>query len=423
MSRARRPCPLPRGDLHAVPRAAPRSTPIARSEPAIVRTAFVATYPPRRCGIAAFTGDLSRVMENREIVALHPPEQVMPYPVEVHHRIRRDELADYTKTARGLGACVDVASLQLGHGIWGGDDGDAVNVFLAALDIPAVATFHAIEPDPNQRERAVVVEVVQRVQATVVMSRSAASLLASAYGIRPDQIAVIPHGVPNLPLVTSEATKAGLDLAGRQVILSFGLLAPAKGYETALDALPAIVAQHPTACYVIVGATQPDLLRRDGEAYRAALADRVKAMGMTGHVRFVDRFVGRVELTHWLQAADVVVTPYPQPGATVSGTLSAAMAAGRPVVSTRYSYAEELLADGRGVIAGDGSPDAIAAAIIGLLDDDTERLAIGLRAYEASRRMVWPEVGAAYRRLFERVVAVARTPVGSSGVLSAAITA
>ncbi len=152
-------------------------------------------------------------MENREIVALHPPDQAMPYPVEVHHRIRRDELADYTKTARALGACVDVASLQLGHGIWGGDDGSAVIDFLAALDIPAVATLHAIHAEPTQRQRALMIDVIDRVRTTVVMSRAAAALLTSAYGIRPDRIEIIGHGVPNLPLVAAEATKAGLDLA------------------------------------------------------------------------------------------------------------------------------------------------------------------------------------------------------------------
>ena len=160
----------------------------------------------------------------------------MPYPVEVHHRIRRDEPADYIKTARSLGACADVASLQLGHGIWGGADGDAAIDFLAALDIPAVATFHTILRDPTARQRAALVEVVDRVRLVVVMSRAAAALLTSVYGVRPDRIVVIPHGIPNLPLVASAATKPGLDLAGRDVILGFGLLGPAKGYELAIDA-------------------------------------------------------------------------------------------------------------------------------------------------------------------------------------------
>jgi glycosyltransferase involved in cell wall biosynthesis len=265
----------------------------------------------------------------------------------------------------------------------------------------------------------VLAEVADRARTTVVMSRSAAALLTSVYGVRPDRIVIIPHGVPNLPLVASAATKPGLDLAGRDVLLSFGLLGPTKGYELALDALPAVVAKHPTACYVIVGSTQPDLLRREGEAYRASLVDRVKKSGMTSHVRFVDRFVGRVEQTHWLQAADVIVTPYPDLDHTVSGTLSSAMAAGRAVVSTPSGYAAEFLADGRGVIVAPGSAKAMASGINTLLGDDALRLAIGGRAYEASRRMVWPEVGAEYRRLFERVVADLQPPIATPAVLTA----
>jgi glycosyltransferase involved in cell wall biosynthesis len=343
----------------------------------------------------------------------------MPYPVEVHHRIRRDEPADYVKTARSLGACADLASLHMGHGIWGGADGDAANDFLAALDIPAVATFHTILRNPTDGQRAVLVETVDRVRLAVVMSRAAASLLTRVYGVRPDRIVVIPHGISNLPLVASEATKPGLDLAGRHVILGFGLLGPAKGYELAIAALPAVVADHPTACLVIVGPTQPDLLRRDGEAYRTSLVDQVKRLGMTQHVRFVDRFVGRVELTHWLQAADVVVTSYPDLDHTVSGTLSAAMSAGRAVVSTPYAYAGEFLAAGRGVIVAPGSPEALAAGIDEMLSDDAMRLAIGKRAYEYSRRMIWPEVGTEYRRLFERVVANVPPTIASPAMMAA----
>ena len=144
--------------------------------------------------------------------------------------------------------------------------------------------------------------------------------------------------------------KASLGVAGHRVILSFGLLGPGKGYEAALEALPSVVAEHPTACYVVVGVTHPDLIRVEGEAYRERLEAQVSRLGMEAHVRFVDRFLGRVELTRWLEAADVFVTPYPKLDQIVSGTLSYAMGAGRAIVSTPYTYAAELLADDRGVL-------------------------------------------------------------------------
>jgi glycosyltransferase involved in cell wall biosynthesis len=371
----------------------------------IVRTAFVSTYPPRRCGIATFTHDLATATGDREIVALHPPEQPSPYPIEVHHRIRRDEPADYRRTARSLGDCVDVVSVQHEYGIWGGDDGANVLDFVRALQVPSIATLHTVLRNPTAGQRAVLSELVAIVDATVVMSRSAAALLATAYGVDPHRLEIIPHGVPDLPLVDSETVKAGLGVDGRDVILSFGLLGPGKGYGLVLDALPEVVARHPAACYVIVGATHPDLLSTEGEAYRRRLTDQVQRLGMEGHVRFVDRFVGRVELTRWLEAADVFVTPYPSLDQIVSGTLSYAMGAGRAIISTPYTYATELLADGRGVLVPPGSAPALASALNDVLGDHELRAALGRQAYAYSRGMVWSAVGAEYRRVLSRVTA------------------
>ncbi len=368
-----------------------------------VRTAFVSTYPPRRCGIATFTHDLASATGNREIVALHPPEQPSPYPIEVHHRIRRDEPADYRQTARSLDDCVDVVSVQHEFGIWGGTDGANVLDFVRALRLPSIATLHTVLRNPTAGQRAILSELVDLVDATVVMSRSAAALLATAYGVDPHRLEIIPHGVPDLPLVDPETVKAGLGLDGRDVILSFGLLGPGKGYELALDALPDVVAQHPAACYVIVGATHPDLLRTEGEAYRSRLTEQVRRLGMDGHVQFVDRFVGRVELTRWLEAADVFVTPYPSLEQIVSGTLSYAMGAGRAIISTPYTYATELLADGRGLLVPPGSAPALASALNDVLGDHELRAALGRRAHAYSRGMVWSAVGAEYRRVLGRV--------------------
>ncbi|HSL75935.1 MAG TPA: glycosyltransferase family 4 protein [Candidatus Limnocylindrales bacterium] len=340
---------------------------------------------------------------NREIVALHPAGQPSPYPLEVHHRIRRDEPADYPHVAKTLDRCVDVVSIQHEYGIWGGDDGAHVIDFVRSLRVPAVATLHTVLRSPTAGQRAVLLELVRRARATVVMSRSAAALLTSAYGVDADRLDIIPHGVPDLPLVDPESVKPGLGLAGRAVILSFGLLGPGKGYDLALDALPEVVAAHPSVLYVIVGATHPELLRAEGEAYRTGLVAHVRRLGLEKHVRFVDRFVGRVELTRWLEAADAFLTPYPGMDQIVSGTLSYAMGAGRAIISTPYTYATELLADGRGILVPAGSPSALARALTTILGDDDLRAAIGRRAHEYSRGMVWSAVGADYRRLFARV--------------------
>ena len=280
---------------------------------------------------------------------------------------------------------------------------------MRALDAPTVSTLHTILRHPTPNQRAVLLELIRVSAATVVMSRSAAHVLTGTYGVAARSLDVIPHGVPNLPLVPSETIKPALDLAGREVILSFGLLGPGKGHELVLEALPAVVAARPTACYVVLGATHPNLLAVEGETYRRSLEDRVARLGMGRHVRFVDRFVGRVELTRWLEGADVFVTPYPNLDQIVSGTLSYAMGAGRAVVSTPYAYAAELLDGGRGVLVPPGSPAAWADALIGLLENDELRAAVGRRAHEHSRSMIWSNVGAQYRQLFARVMA--RPPI------------
>ena len=276
--------------------------------------------------------------------------------------------------------------------------------------MPAVATLHTVLRDPTVRQRAILTELVDSVTATVVMSRSAAALLTSAYGVDARRLTIIPHGVPDLPLVDPATVKPGLGVEGRAVILSFGLLGPGKGYELAFDALPAVVAAHPSALYIVVGATHPDLIRSEGEAYRDSLKTQVRRLGMENHVRFVDRFVGRVELTQWLEAADVFVTPYPKLDQIVSGTLSYAMGAGRAVVSTPYTYATELLADGRGILVSPGSPAGLAGALNDVLGDHDLRAVIGRRAHEYSRRMVWSAVGAEYRHLFGQITTSAPKP-------------
>lgn len=368
-----------------------------------MRTAFVSTYPPRRCGIATFTSDLAAAMGGGEIAVLHPGDDPAFYPSEVEHRIRKEVPSDYLRTARSLSDCADVVSIQHEYGIWGGEDGQHVVDFVRALRVPAVATLHTVLRDPSPRQRAILLELIRLAEATVVMSDSAADLLRASYGVHRARVHVIPHGVPDLPLVGADSVKPRLNVGNRKVILSFGLLGPGKGLELAIEALPAVAATHPSVLYVIVGATHPALVEREGEAYRTSLVDRVRRLGLDGHVRFVDRFVGKAELSQWLEAADVFVTPYPNLGQIVSGTLSYAMAAGRTVVSTPYAYAAELLAGGRGVLVGPASVSDLAEAVTRLLGDDALRREIGRRAYDYSRGMVWSAVGGRYRDLFAHV--------------------
>jgi glycosyltransferase involved in cell wall biosynthesis len=368
-----------------------------------LRTAFVSTYLPHRCGIATFTSDLAAAVGRPEIVALHPAGEPGPYPAEVRRRIRRDAREDYALVAGALDRSnVDVVSIQHEYGIWGGRDGEYVLDFVRALRTPTVATLHTVLREPTPSQRRILVELVGETAATVVMSQTAASLLVGAYGVDPNRLEIVPHGVPDLPYCSPDVRKPMLNVQGRSVILSFGLLGPGKGYESAIAAMPQVVRSVPNACYVILGATHPELIQREGEAYRRSLEKAVADLGVGEYVRFVDRFVSNVDLGAWLQAADIFVTPYPNLDQIVSGTLSYAMGAGKAIVSTPYAYAREQLADGRGRLVAPGSPAALAGALVELMLDPALRASLGRRAYGYSRSMVWPEVGARYRRIFAR---------------------
>jgi glycosyltransferase involved in cell wall biosynthesis len=379
------------------------------------RTVYVATYPPRRCGIATFTRDLAYSAGDYEIAALHAPGAPEAYPSEVRHRIRRDILVDYLGVARNLNRSgAGVVSVQHEYGIWGGDDGEFVLDFVRALSKPVVATLHTVPQDPSARQRAILVGLIGASAASVVMSQSAARLLTRVYGISPNRLDVVPHGVPSLPLVVPDTIKPGLGLAPGPVILSFGLLGPGKGYETVIEAMPAVIVADPAARYVVLGATHPELLRSEGEAYRTKLMRLADALGVSANVLFVDRFVTRTELGTWLKAADIFVTPYPNRDQIVSGTLAYAMSAGKAVVSTPYPYAVEMLEAGRGRLVAAGSARDFAEVLAELVRDPDARSQLGRRAYDFSRTMVWPEVGDRYARIFSRVGAAETRPVESA---------
>jgi glycosyltransferase involved in cell wall biosynthesis len=356
-------------------------------------------------------------------VALHPAGEPGPYPAEVRHRIRRDVQADHSAAAQALNDCgVSVVSLQHEFGIWGGEDGVHVLDFIHTLRIPYVATLHTVLPQPSAAQREILRDLAANADTTVVMSKDASKVLARVYGADPSRISVIPHGVPNLPIVAADTMKPRLGLNGQAVILSFGLIGPGKGLESAIAAMPAVIKAVPSACYVILGATHPDLRARDGETYRAGLEAQVAALGIGDHVKFVNRFVGRVELGTWLQAADVFVTPYPNLHQCVSGTLAYAMGAGKAIVSTPYAYAVEMLAGDRGRLVEPGSSAALSETFTELLLDPELRASMGQHAYEHSRGMVWWEVGSQYRRLFDGAArAAAAMPIRRNNRLAAVV--
>src|SRR6266550_1821293 len=325
------------------------------------------------------------------------------YPSRVRFEIPESDLASYRRAADFLNVNqVNVLSVQHEYGIFGGKAGSHLLTLLRELRMPIVTTLHTILADPNPGQRMVIDELAEVSERLVVMSESGAELLREVHGISRDQIDLIPHGIPTVP--SDGNSKHRLGVEGQTVLLTFGLLSPDKGIEYVIDALPAIVAAHPDTVYIVLGATHPHIVERDGEAYRLMLEARARHLGVDGRMIFHNRFVSQEELTEFLSAADIYITPYLQPGQITSGTLAYAAGAGKAVISTPYTYARELLADGRGILVPWRDSGAIATEVSSLMRDPGRHKQMCTLAAEHGREMRWTAVARQYVDSFRRAL-------------------
>jgi glycosyltransferase involved in cell wall biosynthesis len=377
----------------------------------IQRIAFIGNHLPRRCGISTFTHDLHKaVAETRPdldtcVVAMNDHGGTYVYPEPVRIQLRDDVMDDYLQAAKFLNRSgFDLVSLQHEYGIFGGLDGSYIVELLSRLEMPVVTTLHTVLPNPTSDQRDVMSRIIERSSKLVVMSEKGREFLHTSHGVPAQHIDVIAHGIPDFPFLESPGAKQKLGFDGRTVILTFGLLSPSKGIETVINAMPEIIRSCPTALYVVLGATHPNLLRDQGETYRESLTARVKALRVDNHVLFLNEFVDQSTLLDFISMCDVYVTPYLNKAQMTSGTLAYSYGLGKAVVSTPYWHATELLADGRGVLVPFGDSAAIGAEISALLVNDVRSHTMRKRAYAASRSMTWPQTARVYLTTFESVL-------------------
>jgi glycosyltransferase involved in cell wall biosynthesis len=373
------------------------------------RIAFLGGFVPRLCGIATFTHDLCEAVAEAApgsecfSGAVNDRIEGYDYPQRVRFEFDQKDLDSYRRAADFLNFNnADALCIQHEFGIYGGPAGSHILALLKEVRMPVVTTLHTILRDPNADQRMVMEDLIRRSDRLVVMARKGAEILRESYGAPEAKVDLIPHGIPDMPFIDSGFYKAQLGVEGRMVLLTFGLLGPGKGIEYAIESLPEILRRHPNVVYLVLGATHPHLVARDGENYRLSLERLAESRGVKEHVIFYNRFVTLEDLKEFIGATDIYLTPYLNEEQITSGTLAYVFGAGKAVVSTPYWHAQELLADGRGILVPFRDPRAIAEGVCEFLGDPERLRSTREEAYKLGRGMIWPAVARRYLESFER---------------------
>jgi glycosyltransferase involved in cell wall biosynthesis len=383
----------------------------------INRVAFLGDYLPRQCGIATFTTDICEAIAtefpqcNCLVGAVNDRPEGYDYPPRIRFEIDEKELDSYRRAADFLNINnVEVVSVQHEFGIYGGTAGSHLLEFLRDVHMPVVTTLHTILREPNDAQRAVMKHLDELSNRFIVMAEHGREILETVYGVSPGKIDLIPHGVPDVQFIDPTFHKDQFGVEGKTVLLTFGLLSPNKGIEYVIEALPAILKRHPSAVYIVLGATHPSLIAQEGETYRLKLERLAEDVGVSDNVIFYNRFVTLEELTDFIAAADIYVTPYLNEAQITSGTLAYAFGAGKAVISTPYWYAQELLANDRGILVPFANSAAVAEGVDRFLSDPTLMIATRKRAWKIGREMIWPVVAQRYMESFKRARASLSAP-------------
>ena len=372
----------------------------------------LSTFPPRQCGIATFTTDLTNAIDQMfgpsvksKIVAMNLTEiSHFPYPDKVILQISQHREEDYVNVANKLNQLKEVKLVNIQHefGIFGGEYGSHLLLLLEKLQKPVVTTFHSILPAPDEKMRNIVRAIMKYSKGIVVMTHSSKEILVGDYGLDPDRIQVIPHGIHHIPYRTNERAKSALGLSHKLILSTFGFLSPGKGVEYVIEALPQIVEKFPNVRFLIAGVTHPAVLGQDGETYRNFLTKKVHQLGLSNCVSFYNIYFNVNKLLQFLEATDIYLSTSLNPNQAVSGTLSYALGSGRPVISTAFAQAKQDITSKVGILIDFKNPSAFIDAIVKLISNNELCLQMGKNAYFRTRHMIWENVAHSYMKYFSQ---------------------
>ena len=381
-----------------------------QDEPSGLQIVYVSTFPPRICGIATFTQDLTNAIDSMlapavtsRIAAMNPHQAAYyKYPQKVIFEINQDNPEEYISTAEKINRMdsVQLVSIQHEFGIFGGKRGSNIIPFVQELTKPVCITFHTVLPNPNKSFKNPVVQLAENASAIIVMTSTSKEILSQDYSVPKKKIKVIPHGIHPQAYTSSEQAKKRLGYPGKVVLSTFGLLSRIKGLEYVIEALPKVIREHPDFVYIFFGATHPAILHQEGESYRRYLIEKISSLELNDYVKLYNRYFPLKEMLSFLRATDIYISPSLEPNQAVSGTLSYALGTGRPVISTAFTQAREVITDEVGLLVDFKSPDMYAKAMIRLIKDKDSRIQMGKNAYFRTRNWTWPNVAVQYSRVF-----------------------
>ncbi len=322
------------------------------------RIAMISTYPPTQCGIATFARSMSNAMKNFgqhvDLIRISGNDPVKAAHPAAKNHFGADGLLENMDTLNGYDAVI----IQHEFGIYGGPDGDEVLDILSNINVPVVSIVHTVVTAPTNGQRRVMQGLLDRSDASVALSHSAADAIRKNYVVDASRLKVIPHGSPDYGQFSRPI---GFHLRPR--ILTWGLLSEGKGIEWGITALALLQDVDPLPDYYIVGQTHPKVVARDGFAYREKLEKLAIDLNVRERVHFIDAYLDTEALNRVINSADFYLIPYDNDVQVTSGVLVEAIAAGGPVIATRFPHAIELLGDGTGALVDQKDPDSIASAI------------------------------------------------------------
>jgi glycosyltransferase involved in cell wall biosynthesis len=373
---------------------------------------YLSSFPPRECGIATFTADLTNAMDDLLESAIESRVAAVNiddisryhYPRKVIFQIDQYSQREYIQTAERINAMDDAKLVNIQHefGIFGGKYGAHILSFLEALKKPSIVTFHSVLPSPDKELYGTVRSIAEKTSGLTAMTNLSREILIREYGIAAEKISVIPHGIHSMPYSSNTKPKSALGFSKKVNLLTFGLLNRGKGLEYVIEALPQVIKAYPDLIYIVLGVTHPNVIKEEGESYRNFLIQKVHDLKLSSHVNFYNEYVSLDKLLHFLRAADIYISTSLNPNQTVSGTLSYALGSGRPVISTSFAQAREIITSEAGILVNFRDPGSYAEAIIRLLKDPSLREQLGKNAYFRTRNMTWENVALEYSKLFSK---------------------